>query len=160
LNQTVDGFKSEDFPKLEPEERKQLERDVETFRTSATPAAGQPSPTESEGRKALTAFVSILTTMQPYLPGFEVYAALKRQKFPDFVCDFAVKVGRDSTGDPAAWVWVIVDDRETGKELLSKVREIQQLVTDAFEQANIALYPYVLFRTKSEQIELEVSSKR
>ena len=156
----VDGFDPSDFPDLAPEVREQLERDIKTVRDVATPLAGLPAVLPAAGEKGLAAFVAILTTMQPYLAGFNVYAALKRQQFPDLVRDFAVKVGKDSTGDPSAWVWVVVDDREAGEKLFPQVAGIRELVADTLYDAGINLYPYVRFRTETEQTELERSLRR
>ena len=158
--QAVDGFDPNDFPDLDPRARAQLERDVAAFRTHATPAVEQPTPSADADERALDAFIAILTAMQPYLEGFEVYAALKRQSFPAFVEDFAVTVGPDSTAYPSAWIWVIVDDRETAKQLSPRVREVKERVEEALEDANINLYPYVLFRTHSEQIDMEGALQR
>ncbi len=124
------------------------------------PRVGPPTPSADANERAWDAFIAILTAMQPYLEGFEVYAALKRQSFPAFVEDFAVTVGPDSTAYPSAWIWVIVDDRETAKQLSPRVKEVEQRVEEAFESANINLYPYVLFRTHSEQIDMEGATAR
>ena len=155
LAQAVEGYDPADFPDLDPGRREELERAVREFREYSIPEPGRPSASRESGDKSLSAFVSVLTLMLPYLDGFDVYAALKRQPFPEFVRDFAVKVGKDSTGDPAAWVWVVVDDREAGKKLFPHVRGMKELVSEALYQSQIPLWPYVLFRTESEQAELE-----
>jgi hypothetical protein len=65
---------------------------------------------DAELAEAGPAFAEILDIMGPYLEGFRLYHVLKKLKFPGYVRDFAVRFGDDSTGDPAAWVWLIVSD--------------------------------------------------
>ena len=155
----VHGFDPADFAAdLVPGALDQLAQDVATCQR----IPDESSSSTEEGQRAILAFASILTAMQPYLDGFKVYAAVARRRdlFPDFVRDFAIRVGDDSTGDPAAWVWVIVADGTPNKELFPAVEPIQQLVTDALEDADIELHPYVLFRSSAKQARLEGAARR
>jgi len=156
----VEGFDQDDFPEIPEAERARLARDVGKFREIAGRVAADRPATDEQVRNATPVFLSILAAMWPYMEGFEVYAALKRQRFPDFVRDFAVKVGADSTGDPSAWVWVIVDDQVAGKTLFPKATEVRKLVDEALDRADVNLFPYVMFRTESEQRHLEGASAR
>jgi hypothetical protein len=151
----VEGFDPVDFPELSAEEKNQLERDVWTFRTAAEQVPPDASPNDQQVQAALLAFVSILTAMRPYLDGFKIYDVLKRQPFPEYVQDFAVRIGRDSTGDPAVWIWVIIRDEVGGKGFFKRVPEVEQRIEAALRRAHIDLWPYIRFRTESEQHDLE-----
>ena len=150
----VEGFDPEEFPELSADARERLSRDVGRFEEIARGVVGDPPATDEQIRDALPLFQVILAMMWPYLEGFRVYAALKRQRFPKFVRDFAVKVGEDSTGDPATWIWVIVDDEvveHKRKALVARIPEIQGLIEEALDRAEIRLYPYLSFRSESDQ---------
>jgi hypothetical protein len=151
----VEGFDPADFPELSVEQKKQLEGDVETFRTIAEQVPPYVQADEQQVEAALPAFVSILTTLTPYLDGFRIYHILKRHPFPEYVHDFAVRIGNDSTGDPAVWIWVIIKDEVGGKGFIKRVPEVEQRIETALRRARIKLWPYVHFRTESEQHDLE-----
>lgn len=62
-----------------------------------------------------------------------------------------VRLGYDWTGDPAAYVMVTISDEEAkNKEFPEHAMQIDKLVADAFREAEIALYPYVDFRSASD----------
>ena len=151
----VEGYEESDFQDIPEADRARLTLNVEAFKTLASeiPSNGPATP-EQIGR-ATPVFAAILSAMGPFLEGFQVYAALKRLPFPEFVVDFAVRVGRDATGDPSAWIWVIIREGTAKNALMSAVTNIQELVGIALERAGIDLYPYVLFRSRTEQLELE-----
>jgi hypothetical protein len=72
------------------------------------------------------------------------------------VTDFAIKAGLDSSGDPALWVWVIVKDEAADSHFSEKAATIREQVVAVLEDARISRWPYVRFRTESEQNEVEV----
>lgn len=151
----VAGFEAGDFGELSVEDQERLREGVDRFLRVASrvsPAAPVPASAVDE---ALPALLLILSVMRPYLEAFRIYYALRRQEFPDYVRDFAVRVGEDSTGDPAIWLWVIVDDRVAGRELTTKVPEVRELVRKTLAREGVDKYFYLMFRTESEQRELE-----
>jgi len=153
----VQGFDPADFPQVPPEERDRLTGNVEKFEAIARAVSEGRPASEAQVREASLLLLAILSTMGPYLEGFKVYSALKLQKFPDFVRDFAIKVGEDSTGDPSVWVWLIVTDAAAAavKKLVKQLPAISQQVDEALEDANIDAYPYVRVRSLSDQLDLE-----
>ena len=73
--------------------------------------------------------------------------------FPAAIAGWDIQVGRDSTGDDAVWVWVVLHDDlvdqvwplQTRDELRQRVR---QLVVDASRPSDVQVY--VRFRSESE----------
>jgi hypothetical protein len=161
---SVDGFDPhdlhEEFPELSEQDREQLIRDVAEFRLVAGRVPGDQPASQEQVEAALAPFLRILSLMQPYMEQFQVNNALRRGRFPSTVRDFAVKVGDDSTGEKAVWVWVIVSDEVDDEDFKKGIGEIKQGVEDALRRAGIDLYPYVRFRTMAEQKELEASPVR
>ena len=93
--------------------------------------------------------------------------ATARKKFPRYVVDFRTLLGVDSTGDNAVWIWVILDDstpearrRHASLEPIAvQIRSaIQQTLGDASE-FKLDVVPYVRFRLKSEQDEVDRAAK-
>ena len=156
----VEGFEPGDFPELKKDERLRLNNAVTTFRDVASQVPGDRPATRAQVDKARPAFRVVLDAMLPYLGGFRIYWELKKSNFPDYVRDFAVRVGEDSTGDPAAWVWVIIDDQLAGSEFYERVPELRDRIRQVFLRSKIELYPYISVRTESEQQELEASEAR
>jgi hypothetical protein len=105
-------------------------------------------------------FRKILDVLGPDLPDFwgtgPVREALERVRFPDFVVNWIFEVGDDSTGDPAAWIHVFVKDEVADRpDLVEDTTEIRRRIRLALNDAGIARWPYVRFRTASEQRSLE-----
>ena len=151
----VEGFDAEDFPELPADQRRQLAEAVACFRAVAARVPRREPPPQDLLDEARPALVTILTLVGPYLEGFQVYHALKRQIFPDYVRDFAVRIGGDWTDDPAVWIWVIIADRVGGYQFIDKVPEVREPVEEALRGAGIDRWLYLRFRTESEQAEWE-----
>ena len=157
----VEGFDRRDFRDLSRPERERLARNVETFRKLAQKASEAQSATADQVQEAIPVFRSILMAVSPFLEGFRVYAALMKEPFPEFVHSFAVRERDDWSGDPSAKIWVIVEDEEIGKEdFHSKTYEIEKRIEKALDRAGIELLVYVLYRSVSDQLELEQELER
>lgn len=152
----VEEFDPDDFGELSDEARERLARDVEAFRAIAEQASAEKSPSKDQVREASAHFISILSTLQRHLEGFNLYHALKQRAFPEIVRDFAIKIGDDSTGDPAVWVWVILAEPVEGPRIVEILREMQTGVDAVLRRLKIDRYPYIRFRTEAEQRELEM----
>jgi hypothetical protein len=78
---------------------------------------------------------------------------------PPYVVDQVVEVGEDASGDPAIWVWIIVADDATDRpEFFDESMAIEDRIFSALEQAGDERWPYVRFRTRSEQAEVTATS--
>lgn len=87
-----------------------------------------------------------------------IHRALGNVKLPKhldrWIDSYVYEVGEDWNGDPAIFVWVIMDDKAPRSVLRAESLErIENAVHRALE--SLRRWPYVYFRTASEQAELE-----
>lgn len=81
-----------------------------------------------------------------------IEAVIAEAGLPDFVHDVACTLDVDATGDPAVWIWVILSDEKTqGDAFAESTEQIRELIWTAFNKAQIARWPYIRFRSASEQ---------
>lgn len=61
----------------------------------------------------------------------------------------------DSTGDPAVWIWIVLEDEslleDASRAELERIREQAQQTARSYGDE----WPYVTFRTSAEQREVE-----
>ena len=88
-----------------------------------------------------------------------VNTALQNVPWPSFVKAHPHEVGSDATGDPAVWVWVVVDDATP--ESTWSDGSLAKL-TDQIRQAlaGLNVWPYVHFRSESEEAEVAAYARR
>jgi hypothetical protein len=105
----------------------------------------------------MACLLRIIDILGPYLPtGAEsekVKQALEHARLPEkLVLNWDFRLGADSTGEPAIWVWVFVDpDVAAGEDFNTLASDVQRRVRDSLAEAGIARWAYVRFRTASEQ---------
>lgn len=140
----VDGFRAEDFPDYGEADRRRLADAVAAFRA----AAGRIDA-------AIGPFLDILDILGPDLEGFDLYRALKRQQpdFPPYVRDFAVRIGEDWSGDPAAWVWIIATDESTVEDYVRDGFGLQRQIYELLDRMGERRILYLGFRGETEQSE-------
>ncbi|MBI2422184.1 MAG: hypothetical protein HYV27_05080 [Candidatus Hydrogenedentes bacterium] len=67
------------------------------------------------------------------------------------VQDWRVSLGTDSTGDPAAYIIVVMADEEAQRaDFIANAQDIERRIFDEFQSKNIDPWPYVRFRSQSE----------
>jgi hypothetical protein len=157
---TVRGFEADDFPELSHADRRELERNVQKFERVAEQVWLSQPASAREIAAAQSAFRSILKVMDPYLPTDEetrkLRKALKAVRFPDAALTWVCEFGQDSTGDPAVWIWVIVDDEAADDPAFTNTTiHLQRDILIALQKAGIDRWPYLRFHTASEQKELQ-----
>ncbi len=150
----VKGFDSKDFSELTEDARNALRAAVEQFSSIAKRAPRDQSPPTELVDEALPVFLKILEILEPILDEYAAYHVLKHTELSDFVTDFAIKAGLDSSGDPAVWVWVITKDAPES-EFLKQARQIRPQVQETLQEAEIGRWAYIGFRSESDQHELE-----
>lgn len=152
----VKGFDAREFTELADEVRDQLQRSVDQFRQIAKQTTAQQKATADQVTEATRAFSTILHHLARYFPhGGETNAirqALQDVDFPVNVLTWDFELGADSTDDPAVWVWVVVDDDAPKQRNFHQITsEIAGKIRDAFFARGIHRWPFVHFRTASEQ---------
>lgn len=81
--------------------------------------------------------------------------AIKKASLPGTVLEVSHRLDVDATGTPAVWVWVVVDDAAAASgNFPSVAAEIRDAIRDVLQKAGIDRWPYVRFRTRSEEAEL------
>jgi len=156
---SVKGFDVRDFRELSPLLRAQLAEDVRSFLAVAKEVHPVGPATEEQSKDAWSAFRSILEILAPYLgtraEEEQIRVALKGVRWPPCVLTLNVELGADSTGDPAIWIWVFVDDEAaTATDFPSIAMEIEEEIRAAFAASGVDRWPYVRFRTRAEQLAL------
>jgi hypothetical protein len=150
----VRGFNANDFPELSQDARNALEAQVERFSSIAQRAPREGTAPPELVDEAIPVFLKTVEILEPILDEYAAYHVLKHTELSDFVTDFAIKAGLDSSGDPAVWVWVITKDAPES-EFLKQARQIRPQVQETLQEADIGRWPYIGFRSESEQHELE-----
>jgi hypothetical protein len=153
---SVKGFDARDFSELAPEVRERLNDHIEQFRRIAREVPPTEPAPPAKAKEAMRHFLGMLKILKPYLPeGGEIKQvrdALEKITFPEGVLSYEFELGDDSTGDPAVWVWVVVDERlDDTKAFLPMTLEIEDKIRKALAAAGSTRWPYVLFRTAAEQ---------
>ncbi len=162
---TVKGFDPKDYANiLSDVELENLKRDVAGFGKVAESLGGKQKTTDQQIEDGLPHFLSMLNIMSPFLDGFNEYktlkVALKQEKLPSYIKDFAVSVGEDWTGDPAIKIWVIIDDDAADESFYKGVSDLGGEIEEILESVNSGRHTFIYFRTFSEQRELEEAGVR
>jgi hypothetical protein len=161
---SVEGFDPDDFAFLPPREREDLMRSVEDFRRVAATVPDRMAPNREQYREAQGSLNRILEILRPDrnpdVDAFRAVKVLENLSLPDDVrgdVDRIIhKFDIDSTGDPGVWVWVILRDEATRKATFRQVKEaIRRSIDSALRRYHIPLRAYILFRTTSEQNDLD-----
>ena len=82
----------------------------------------------------------------------EVLAAVRPQ-FPAFVRDAVFQLRADHTGDPAVWIWLILDDDTEieSRDVQAELRQVRWAIFDRILESVPGRWPFVSVRTVSEQ---------
>lgn len=89
----------------------------------------------------------------------EIRKAIDAVAWPEYVVDHFERIDLDSSGMPAVWVWVIVNDTAPKrKSFRSDAAEIRSNIRESLQKAGVEEWAYVRFRTKSEQKEVEAGT--
>jgi hypothetical protein len=153
---TIEGFDPDDFHDLPPQERESLTTAVDRFREIAESVVGHQPATDAQVLDGTAAFQEILTLLSRYMELDRESDSIRRiivsLDLPPEVLTFEVEIGDDSTGDPALWLWIIVDDDVANDAEFPKLSaNIQDRIRHALRKADIERWPYIRFRTANEQ---------
>ncbi len=156
---TVEGFDANDFTYLTNDQKSALAKNVAEFRQVATTVPSDGPATRQQVAAASEPFREIYETVQRYFSKdfLAVRSAITglfaSGAFPDFVATFDLQVENDSTGDPAVWVWLIVDDAADENLAFHAIRPAQQTIADRLAELGIERFVYLSIRSVNEQRE-------
>lgn len=152
----VKDFDPNDFAFLAPEERARLTSKVDQFRALASRASGRV-PEVEELLQGVELLNEVLKPLGEYITNPEGAAILTtlwsiKEPTPDFVLGIDYTLDTDATGDPAVWIWVIVDDGvdPDSEPFKQFVRAFPRRVRKALQKVRSERIPYVRFRLRSE----------
>lgn len=81
---------------------------------------------------------------------------MKAVEFPDFVQTWDYEFGRDSSGQPAVWIWLVVDDAAADDPAFTAATtRLRREIHRSLQREGLDRWPYLRFRTFSEQRELQ-----
>jgi hypothetical protein len=130
---------------------------VAAFRAVADAVPEGTRPTADQVRAALPAFATILDVLKPSLADPESLIARRAiwraiEPYRDTVLTFDFEFGRDSTNDPAVWVWLILKDGVTvdGPGVQLKLYDVRDAIRKEFTAAGITDWLYASVWGRSE----------
>ncbi len=154
----VQGFEDVEFDFLTDPERTELARAVRNFRRAAEKVPPGKPASDTQLKEARRAFAGVLEVMRPDkyadLEAFKIGKRVEQQleQRPSWVKDLRFETGEDNAGQPAVWVWVEVDDSALKQEvLLQNTQMIKGIIERAVAEVASDRWPYVRFRSTSEQ---------
>ena len=93
----------------------------------------------------------MLPSMHDQLPSIPPGTVEKaRQALGPGVEAIEVKVGLDSTGDPAVWAWIILDESCEAPWAFENREKLRMALIDQFRAAGVREWVYVGFRGAGE----------
>ena len=164
---SVEGFDLNDFGFLPSSERVKLKKSVADFLRVSKTVPDRVIPTDLQYREALESLRRILDILQPdKYPDADAFRTAKvLENLDDLRLSDDVRgdVNRiiyqfdiDSTGDPATWVWVILNDEAARRTTLRQDKDrIARSIEAALRRQRIPLRPHIHFRTFSEQDDVD-----
>jgi hypothetical protein len=160
----VEGFDSNDFSFLPSDEREELRSCVERFRQVAATVPVDGPATEEQIRAGGAAFNRILEILRPDKnPDVDALRAskiLENLRFPEVV-KLIWEFDTDAAGEPAIRVWVVLKDEVAERPAyFEDAVRIRDQIDLALRRRGIQRWPYIHFRTASEQRGLEWAARK
>jgi hypothetical protein len=162
--QAVEGFDRDDFWYLPKDQQQQLAGLVEEFASIVRPMVHDFGTWKGESLKRAEEILrSVMEIMElgnhrdalEFRVSKIVELCRKRLKNGDDVSDIRFQIEEDSTGEPALWVWVILEDEATkGNRFFEITRQIRSDLTRMLRAYGVELRPFIHFRSRSEQDEV------
>lgn len=90
----------------------------------------------------------------------QIQSAIESAKLPGYVREVQSELGVDSTGAPAVWLYVIVTNKEAkSPEFGMHTMRIRDSLGDAIRDHGVDRWPYIRFRSVSEQKALALEAE-
>ncbi len=86
----------------------------------------------------------------------QIEAVLATIERPTYVTEIRFALDNDWAGDPAVRFWVIMQDAiADSEEILEHAEPVRSTILHALRDAEISRWPFLRFRSQSEQAELD-----
>jgi hypothetical protein len=154
---TVTHYRPSDFEFLGTEDCGRLTKFVEDFRAAAS---------QSDSARARGALVGILALFEfdrycdpiAFQAGKRIETYIRDTGKPDYLTRLKFAAIEDHNGQPALGIWAFLSDSDDD-EALARMWRLRPLLVEATHEAAPDRWPYIHFRTESEQAELERERK-
>ena len=163
----VAGFDEADFSFLPAEDRVRLTGLVKEFRAIVAEVPPTTTP-DDRLERALPVFRDIVGLLEfdrygdaeAFRIGKRIEATIAPHR-PEAIAELRFHTGKDNTGDPSIRLWAVLHDEAAEKAVFARnTHTIRDLLTETSEELAPELWPYVDFRTVSEQAELLEDARR
>jgi hypothetical protein len=153
--ETFDG----EFDFLPEKERKDLKTRIERFLRVAREVPGNQPATANQVERGLPEFTRIVEVFRPdQYADFDAFVVGKKiqkavaDNLPNWVREMVFETGDDSSGAPAIWIWVEVED-EAAEEatFYENFFLFKSRLEAVVRKISPELWPYIRMRTVSEQ---------
>lgn len=161
---SVSGYDDADFSFMDQRERTELRGAVQSFLAVAkqVPPSGPASREQyEEGRRWFSKIHEILrpdlrSDAETFRASKVLESVICSAEKPDPIVGLDYQIGRDSSGEPAVWIWVVVPDAVAESPRFFEITEgLRQYFEVLLRHWDISFWPYIRFRTVSEHAELE-----
>lgn len=158
----VAGFIEADFEFLPDADRERLAQLVSGFRDVASGVNPTAPATDDQVSRALPLFRDIVGMMEfdrygdaeAFRLGKKIERAIEPYR-PDQLAELRFNTGSDHSGNPAIWIWAFLTDAasETDERFLENARHLRQMLDHVARTIAPDRWPYLSFRSLSEQAE-------
>lgn len=155
----VEQYAEDDFAFLPSEQRDRLTEAVSEFRRMASEATTTADP--ELVRKAIPHLLLLMTHLGEFLGDADAEKVASvltatRPQFPAYVHGAILRLGNDHSGDPAVWIWLILEDDVDieSRSVQEDLFRIRGVIRDQLVLAGVTRWPFISVRTRTEQTEL------
>ena len=155
----VRDYDEAEFRFLPQPKQQELRAAVEEFRRLTQAVHGTvPTPEQIEQGYDLLVTINNLTP-RDFGEEQELYQlrdVSHSVPWPECVRGMSFRLGTDSTGDPAVWIWLMVEDDVVidSAEVQAELATVREALQEAIQRAGINRWPYISVRTRTETKEL------
>jgi len=153
----VKDFDPADFVELNKDNRQELEATVKRYKKIAENFDHKRGKISQEQmREAIATFLQLVKIIEHFIENGEEAEELRHLleslNYPKGIVTWEFETGFDSTGDPALWIWIFVDEKlARRKDITDVTMNVQRQIQEALAKSKIVRWPYVHVRSVAEQ---------
>ncbi len=156
---SVEGFDISDFGFLSDDDRAKLASAVNDFAAIASQMPPKGAATKGQEKKAREQFLKVVEALDfdhfddvdAYRIGKQIEGQIRHCR-PAGLAELRFRTGPDSAGDPAIWIWAILEDEAAGDEAFPRLAtDVRELLEQVSRRVAPDRWPYVRFSTVSEE---------